>query len=154
MTPRNDGWQEYGGYWQNLFIHENVLPLGYTAWHGFITQGRGLVACAMATIDARSMDWARDVGAHTLRFVPLMDVSAHGHMLHLEAHVTECLIDRVYTYDPIREILLSIHENGKVDISLLCNLKVSPGDCYRQVRRRWSEFQLDCSPQNTYEQKP
>jgi len=27
------------GYWQNLFIHQNMLTIGYTAWNGVLTAG-------------------------------------------------------------------------------------------------------------------
>jgi len=27
------------GYGQNLFIHQNMLTIGHTAWNGFLTAG-------------------------------------------------------------------------------------------------------------------
>jgi len=27
------------GYWQNLFIYQNMLTIGYTAWNGLLTAG-------------------------------------------------------------------------------------------------------------------
>ncbi|NES97415.1 MAG: hypothetical protein F6K32_19780 [Desertifilum sp. SIO1I2] len=141
MRPQNSLWQGYSGYWQDLFIRENFLPLGDAAWRGFMSQGRGIVACQIA-IAPRSIDWSNAAVEYTVEFIPLAEVSAYLQTLHLEATLTQRLIDTVQTYDPVQEILLLIHENGQVDICLLQNLKVSPPECHQQVQRRWSEFQL------------
>lgn len=153
MRPRNEVWQGYCGYWQNLFIRENLLPLGHAAWQGFITQGRGIVVCDVAIVEDESVDWNSDIVEYTVRFVPLSDVSAYLQTLSLEATLIERLIDTVQTYNPAQSILLLINENGRADINLLQNLKVSPIDCYQQVQRRWVEFQLDQSPGDLYEQR-
>jgi hypothetical protein len=139
----NEVWQGYCGYWQNLFIRENLLPLGHAAWQGFITQGRGMVMCDVATVDARSIDWNSDIVEYTVRFVALSDVSAYLQPLNLEATLIERLIDTVQTYDPVQEILLLIDENGQAEINLLRHLAISPEDCYQQMQQRWSEFQLE-----------
>ncbi|MCU0566745.1 MAG: hypothetical protein MUF49_09135 [Oculatellaceae cyanobacterium Prado106] len=153
MRPQDSTWQGCFGYWQNLFIRENLLPLGHAAWQGFITQGRGIVVCDMALVDAESVDWNSDIVEYTLQFVPLPNISAYLQSLSLEATLIERLIDTVQTYDPAQAILLLIYENGRADINLLQNLKVSPMDCCQQVQRRWVEFQLDQSPGDLYEQR-
>lgn len=144
MRPRNDLWQGYSGYWQNPFIRENLLSLGHAAWQGFITQGRGMVVCDVAMmVDARSVDWNSDIVEYTVRFVPLSDVSVYLQTLNLEKPLIERLIDTVQTYDPVLQILLLINENGRVDINLLQHLAIPPSECYQQMQRRWSEFQLE-----------
>jgi hypothetical protein len=129
------------------------LPLGHAAWQGFITQGRGIVVCDVVLVDAKSMDWNSDIVEYTLQFVPLPNISAYLQFLNLEATLIERLIDTVQTYDPTQAILLLIYENGRADINLLQNLKVSPIDCYQQVQRRWVEFQLNQSPGDLHEQR-
>ncbi|MGQ9872973.1 hypothetical protein [Leptodesmis sp.] len=153
MRFRNDLWQGYCGYWQDHFIRENLLPLGHAAWQGYITQGRGIVICNVVLVDAKSEDWNSDVVEYTLQFVPLPSISAYLQSLNLEVTLIERLIDTVQTYDPAQAILLLINENGRADINLLQNLKVSPMDCYQQVQRRRVEFQLDQSPGDLYEQR-
>jgi hypothetical protein len=143
MRPRNEVWQGCFGYWQNLFIRENLLPLGHAAWQGFLIQGRGMVVCEVAIVDARFVDWNSDIVEYTIRFVPLSDVSAYLQTLSLEATLIERLIDTVQTYDPDQAILLLINEDGQADINLLQHLAISPADCYQQMQRRWSEFQLE-----------
>ncbi|OLP19926.1 hypothetical protein BST81_02875 [Leptolyngbya sp. 'hensonii'] len=140
---RNDLWQGYCGYWQNLFIRENLLPLGHAAWQGFTTQGRGMVACDVAIINTESVDWCSDVVEYTARFVPLSDISTYLQTLNLTATLIERLIDTVQTYDPAQQILLLINENGRADINLLQHLAISPAACYQQMQQRWSEFQLE-----------
>jgi hypothetical protein len=160
MRPRSEVWQGYCGYWQDRFIRENLLPLGHAAWHGFMTQGRGMVVCNVTMPTARwenahvgAVDWCSDIVDYTVRFVPLSHVSAYLQSLSLEANLIERLTDIVQIYDPDQEILLLINDNVQVDINLLRNLKVSPIDCYRQVQRRWIEFQLDQIPGDLYEQR-
>lgn len=153
MRPQDSTWQGCFGYWQNLFIRENLLPLGHAAWQGFITQGRGIVVCNVVLVDAKSMDWNSEIVEYTLQFVPLPNISAYLQSLNLEVTLIERLIDTVQTYDPTQAILLLICENGRADINLLQNLKVSPMDCYQQVQRRWVEFQLNQSPGDLYEQR-
>uniref|UniRef100_A0A832H5F6 Uncharacterized protein n=1 Tax=Oscillatoriales cyanobacterium SpSt-402 TaxID=2282168 RepID=A0A832H5F6_9CYAN len=153
MRPQDSTWQGCFGYWQNLFIRENLLPLGHAAWQGFITQGRGMVVCDVVLVDAKSVDWNSDIVEYTLQFVPLPNISAYLQSLNLEVTLIERLIDTVQTYDLTQAILLLIYENGRADINLLQNLKVSPMDCYQQVQQRWVEFQLDQSPGDLYEQR-
>lgn len=143
MQPRNELWQGYFGYWQNLFIRENLLPLGHATWQGFITQRRGMVVCDMAIIDAGSVDWSSDIVGYTVQFVPLSNVSGYLQSLSLEENLIERLIDTARTYDPAQQILLLINENGRPDINLLQQLAISPTECYQQMQQRWSEFQLE-----------
>ncbi|GAB4336450.1 MAG: hypothetical protein OHK0047_25880 [Leptolyngbyaceae cyanobacterium] len=140
---RSDLWQGYCGYWQNQFIRENLLPLGHAAWQGFTTQGRGMVVCDVTIVEDEAVAWNSDIVEYTVRFVPLSDVVAYLQTLNLEATLIERLIDTVRTYDPIQQILVLIDENGRADINLLQNLAISTTDCYQQMQRRWSEFQLE-----------
>jgi hypothetical protein len=141
--PRNEVWQGYCGYWQNQFIRENLLPLGHAAWQGFTIQGRGMVVCNVAIVEDESVDWNSDIIEYVAQFVPLCNVSVYLQTFNLEATLIERLINTVRTYDPAQQILLLINENGQADINLLQNLAITPLDCYQQMQRRWSEFQLE-----------
>jgi hypothetical protein len=39
MRVEDNKWQGSFGYWQNLFIHPNMLTIGYTAWNGVLIAG-------------------------------------------------------------------------------------------------------------------
>lgn len=142
---RSDLWQGYYGYWQNQFIRENLLSLGHAAWQGFTTQGRGMVICTVAIVEDEAVNWNSDIVEFTVQFVPLSDVSTYLQTLNLEATLIQHLVNTVQTYDPIQQILLLIQENERVDINLLQHLAISTTDCYQQMQRRWSEFQIEDS---------
>ncbi len=47
MKPPISLWQSRSGSWQYTFVQENFLSLGHAAWQGYLTYGRGIVACEM-----------------------------------------------------------------------------------------------------------
>ena len=149
MRPHDSFWQGCFGYWQNLFIRENLLPLGHAAWQGFITQGRGIVVCDVAIADVMFVDWNSDVVEYATQFISLSHVPAYLHSLNLEATLISHLMDAVQTYDPDQDMLLLICADGQADINLLQHLVIPPADCYQQVQQRWLEFQLDHSTQRS-----
>jgi hypothetical protein len=112
-----------------------------------------MVVCDVTLVEDESVDWNSDIVDYTVRFVSLSSVSAYLQTFSLEATLIERLIDTVQSYNPAQSILLLINENGRADINLLQNLKVSPMNCYQQVQRRWVEFQLDQAPGDLYEQR-
>ena len=143
MLNKNSVWQSSFSNWQPLFIRENLLPLGHTAWQGFLTQGRGIVICGLAIRDVFSVNWRFDLVEYTSQFLPESKVAAYLQLLNLEGRAMAVLIDKVQNYNPKTELLLLINENGRIAINLLQNMAVLPPECYRQVEQRQSEFQLD-----------
>lgn len=75
MRMRNELWQEYFGYWQNRFIHHNILTIGYTAWSGYANQGRGMVVCDVVDTIPPSIDWSIDTAIFKRAFIR----SSSGH---------------------------------------------------------------------------
>ncbi|MBE9079567.1 hypothetical protein IQ241_20080 [Romeria aff. gracilis LEGE 07310] len=145
MQVSDSVWQGCFGYWQPLFIQTNLLPLGHAAWQGYVTQGQGLVSCNVEVIDAKILDWSRDVVRYNIRFIPAgeMPIYLRSHLV--KANFTERLMATVQTYHPDQDILIAICSDGQININLLQNLAISPPDCYRQVRNRWEEFALELS---------
>lgn len=145
MRARDSVWQGCFGYWQPLFIRENLLPLAHAAWQGFLTQGRGIVACDVEVVDAASVDWSGDVVRYTADFIPKQRVPEYLQSLKLEADLISRLLDAVQTYHPGQEILLLIRGNGQLDINLLQRLAITLPESCRQVSNRWDEFTLPSS---------
>lgn len=143
MRSHDSVWQGCLGYWQNLFIRENLLPLGHAAWQGFTTQGRGMVVCNVAIADVKSVDWSGDVVEYTTRFLPMPQAPEYLHRFKLDTTLIARLMQTLKTYDPAQDMLLLIDEHGRADINLLQHLAISPVDCYQQMQQRWQEFQLD-----------
>ncbi|MEO0835938.1 MAG: hypothetical protein AAFY16_08125 [Cyanobacteria bacterium J06642_3] len=142
MLHKNSVWQSSSS-WQPLFIRENLLPLGHTAWQGFLTQGRGMLVCGLAIRDVFSVNWRFDLVEYTSQFLPESKVAAYLQLFSLEDKAIATLIDRVQNYNPETELLLLINQNGRIEINLLQNMAISPTECYQQVQQRQSEFQLD-----------
>ena len=142
MRPSADVWQGCQEHWQSVFIRENVLSLGHAAWQGYLTHGRGLVACEVAVVDAASMNWSSDVVQYRIQYIPSGTCPAYFESNHLPADCIHHLMPVVQTYAPDRDILIAIEGNGPIEIEWLRNLAIVPADCYRQVCDRWEEFTL------------
>ncbi|MGG6298023.1 hypothetical protein ACQ4M4_26810 [Leptolyngbya sp. AN02str] len=152
MRPTNEVWQGYCGYWQNPFIRENLLPIGYTAWNGYLNTGRGIVVCTVVDTISSCIDWEVNTVTFHQVFIPQAQVEAYLQALELQPEAVKALLKAISTYDPKRTITLLVIGNGAVDINLLENLKISPAECYVQVQHRWAEFQIDLIPKGvTYE---
>ncbi|MBD2744610.1 hypothetical protein [Coleofasciculus sp. FACHB-1120] len=149
MRLSNDLWQGYSGYWQNRFIHQNILLLGYTAWMGYKNEGRGMVVCDVVDAIPPTIDWSLDTVTFDRAFIPEAQVAEYLHKyLHALKQSPEAvtpLLRAIATYDPTQAIVVLVIGNGAININLLQNLAISPSDCYEQVQRRWAEFQ----PQGT-----
>lgn len=147
MRSQNELWQGCFGYWQNRFIHHHILVLGYTAWHGYLEAGRGMVVCNVVDAIPASMDWAIDTVAFNQTFIPQLRIKTYLQALELEEETVTALLDAIATYDPAQSIVLLVTGNGAIDINVLQHLKVSPVECYKQVQHRWVEFQPDLTTQ-------
>ena len=142
MRIEDSVWQGSFGYWQNLFIHQNILPIGYTAWNGFLHRGRGLVACKINTPINGSVNWSVDTIKYDLQFISQLYATAYLQQLELEENIVSNLLSIIASYEPKEVIIFLSIANGQIDINLLQKLAISPVECYEQVCKRWEEFQL------------
>lgn len=145
MRPQDSVWQGHFGYWQNLFIHQNILTIGYTAWNGYIGSGRGLVVCEVSA--PVSMNWSLESPPCHLSFIPQSLIAQYLQALEWEDEALRALSNAIATYDPTEAIVVLVIGNGEVDLNLLQDLAISPAHCFEQVQHRWAEFQLDCTTQ-------
>ena len=142
MRIEDSVWQGSFGYWQNLFIHQNILPIGYTAWNGFLHRGRGLVACKINTPINGSVNWSVDTIKYDLQFISQLYATAYLQQLELEENTVSNLLSIIASYEPKEVIIFLSIAKGQIDINLLQKLAISPVECYEQVCKRWEEFQL------------
>ena len=142
MRPPAEVWQGCSGHWQPAFIRENLLPLGHAAWQGYLTHGRGLVACEVEGVDAIAVDWRSDIVQYRLQYIPASAIPTYLKSHHLSADFIHPLMNTVQTYTPDRDISIAI-EGNPIEIYWLRNLAIAPPDCYRQVCDRWDEFNLE-----------
>ncbi|MEG4628459.1 hypothetical protein QUB56_02200 [Microcoleus sp. AR_TQ3_B6] len=142
MRIEDSVWQGSFGYWQNLFIHQNILPIGYTAWNGFLHRGRGLVVCKINTPINGSVNWSVDTIKYDLQFISQLHATAYLQELELEENTVSNLLSIIAGYEPKEVIIFLSIANGQIDINLLQKLAISTVECYEQVCKRWEEFQL------------
>lgn len=145
MKTNDSVWQGHFSYWQNLFIHQNVLAIGYTAWKGYLDAGRGMVVCEVVDAVPSYINWSIDTVIFNQAFISQALAADCLRGLELKEAVNP-LLDAITTYDPTQAIVVLVIGNGAVDINLLQHLAIPPADCYEQVQRRWAEFQLGLQP--------
>ena len=141
MRVEDSVWQGSFGYWQNLFIHQNILSIGYTAWNGFWHLGRGIVVCKIDTHINGSINWSVDTVKYDLQFISQSHATAYFQQLELEENTVSNLLPIIASYEPKEAIIFLSIANNHIDINLLQNLAISPVECYEQVCKRWEEFQ-------------
>lgn len=142
MRIKDSVWQGSFGYWQNLFIHQNILSIGYTAWNGFWHLGQGIVVCQIDTPINASINWSLDHVQYDLQFISRSHATTYLQQLELEEDTVSNLLGVIDSYEPEKAIIFILVANGQIDINLLQNLAISPVECYEQVCKRWEEFQL------------
>jgi len=142
MRIEDSVWQGSFGYWQNLFVHQNILQIGYTAWNGFLHRGRGLVVCKINTPINGSVNWSVDTIKYDLQFISQLHATAYLQELELEENTVSNLLSIIAGYEPKEAIIFLSIANGQIDINLLQKLAISTVECYEQVCKRWEEFQL------------
>ena len=70
--------------------------------------------------------------------LPSSHLSAQNHQISIDPIITA-----VTSYQPQTELIFAVESGTNLDIGWCQHLKISPPDCYQQICRRWSEFQLE-----------
>lgn len=141
MRPINSVWQGNFGYWQNDFIHANLLVIGYYAWNGFVESGRGIVSVDVEEKAIASNTTSLDLVQFNAQFVTKQHLALQMQAHRFDQESIDRLLPVVDNYHPQRDVILLLTANARPEINLLQNLKITPPECDRQVRRRWDEFQ-------------
>jgi len=143
MRPENSVWQGNLGNWQNEFIHANLLVIGYYAWNGYVESGRGIVRVDVQDTAIASKIISLDWIPFRAEFIAKPQVVSQMQARRVEEGVIviDQLLRVVDRYHPDEDVILLLTAQTQTEINLLHNLKISPPECHRQVRRRWHEFQ-------------
>ena len=146
MRPENSVWQGNFGYWQQGFIHTNLLVIGYTGWKGFESFGRGVVVCDVDTqvLDS-TMTSLESIPFH-IQFIPINLMEFYLRSLSVDSSNIPFVIAATAKYNPEQDILLLLKFGRQTEVNLLRKLAISPADCHEQVCRRWEEFQPSLIP--------
>lgn len=143
MQPLNSFWQSNIGYWQDSFIHNHLLVIGYTAWKGFESFERGVVICDVDTQMTHSTITGKKIvpdETFNLRFIDKARLTAYLSEWILQIKAITQILQAVDTYNPHKDIILFIKFNSSVEVNILKSLVISPLECYQCVCRRWEEF--------------
>ncbi len=154
MRPSNSVWQGNFGYWQNNFIHNNLLVIGYTGWQGFQSFGRGVVICDVDTKVIHPTITSLDTVPFTLQFLPSDLIRFYLRSFQdcgtISQSICSSMISSIFpalaTYNPHQDILLVLKADPQIEVNFLHQLKITPADCYEQVCKRWSEFKPSLMP--------
>ncbi|MBD0343627.1 MAG: hypothetical protein ICV63_02070, partial [Coleofasciculus sp. Co-bin14] len=141
MRPETSVWQGNFGYWQNEFIHSNLLAIGYYAWNGFVESGRGIVSVDVEDTTIASRTMSLDLVPFRAEFIAKQQLVIQIQAYKFEPEFIDQLLQVVDNYNPQQDAILLLTANAKPEINLLRNLKITPPECDRQFRRRWDEFQ-------------
>jgi hypothetical protein len=123
---------------------QNFLQIGYQAWQGYLNLDRGVVAISS------QVDLFDDSDAHrgdlssclNFRYIPQPQLAIYLQEWLVPIHSIDPIITAVTSYQPQTELIFAVESGTNLDIGWCQNLKISPPDCYQQICRRWSEFQL------------
>ncbi|MEG3848137.1 hypothetical protein QT971_11950 [Microcoleus sp. herbarium19] len=136
MRIEDSVWQGSFGYWQNLFIHQNILSIGHTAWNGFLHLGQGIVVCEIDTPINGSINWSLDTVKYDLQFISQFQATAYLQQLEIEENTISNLIEIIASYEPKKAIIFLLLANHQIDINLLQKLPILTVECYEQVCQR------------------
>ncbi len=141
MRLKDSDWQGNFGYWQKSFIHANLMMIGYYAWQGFLQSGRGVVVCDVDRKWTDSRNTGLEVIPFQAKFIAEQELIKSVQDFSLDKDLISVLVQSVGKYTPSQEIVLLMNLNQQIEINLFQNLNIFPPDCYKQVSRRWEEFQ-------------
>ncbi|MEG4345008.1 hypothetical protein QUB70_17160 [Microcoleus sp. A003_D6] len=111
-------------YWQNLFVHQNMLTIRYTAWNEFLTLGLGTVVSDVDMPVNTPVNWQADTVPHHLQFITELSVKDYLKRLELEPSTISNLLQIIATYNPTQEIIILLTRKGKIEIDLLQRLAI------------------------------
>jgi hypothetical protein len=128
----------------NLFA-QNFLWIGYYAWQGYLTVDRGLVVISSNLDLMDGSDYhgeGNEAPNLNFRYIPQAQLSLYLQEWLVPVNSIESILPAVANYQPDTELVFANESSGHLDIGWCQHLKTMPPDCYQQICRRWSEFQL------------
>ena len=141
MKLKDSDWQGNFGYWQKSFIHANLMMIGYSAWQGFLQNGRGVLVCDVDRKAIAPSSTGLEIIPFKAQFIAEQELIKSIQAFSLDQDLITVLVQAVGNYAPDQEIVLLMKMEQHLEINLFQNLKIFPPDCYEQVSRRWEEFQ-------------
>ncbi len=131
--------------WQDSFIATNLLCLGYNAWCGFLTGGRGAVVCSLRSpqlsITGESF---RSNYVPRSRLAPFLNawLATPDTVIMNHHHITGHILQAVDGYKPETDVILLLESGDRASFLYLRNLPISPPQGHEIICKGWEEFHL------------
>lgn len=122
------------------------MVIGYTAWKGFMSFGRGVVICNIDSQSSHSTITSLDKVPFRLQFIPANLIGFDLSWQLIDESMISSISPAVSTYNPHQDIILILKAHPQIEVNFLHNLKITPPDCYKQLCNRWEEFQPSLMP--------
>jgi hypothetical protein len=125
---------------------QNFLWIGYHAWQGYLHGDRGLVVISsdVDLMDDSDHTWAGSTEPNlNFRYIPQPQLSLYLQEWLVPVQSIESILPAIADYRPETELVFAIESGINLDIGWCQRLKITPPDCYQQICRRWSEFELE-----------
>lgn len=131
--------------WQENLIATNLVAIGYNSWLGYLTASRGVIICS-----TNSPSLGITGETFNIHFIPRNRLApflnawlAVPDTVILPHHfMTAHILEAVDNYNPTTEIILLLESFNQGTFFYLKNLPITPPECYQQVCKKWTEFQL------------
>ena len=132
--------------WQDSFVATNLLPLGYNAWNGFLTTGRGAVVCSLNSPQLGIV--GESFRAHYVsrsRLAPFLNawLATPVTVILNYHHITGHILQAVDGYSPRTDLILLLESGDRASFLYLRNLPITPPSGYEIVCKGWEEFRPD-----------
>ncbi len=126
---------------------QHLLWIGYYAWQGYLTSDRGLVAIDsdVDLMDGSDSRWDGGSPNFNFRYIPQLQLAPYLQEWLVPVKSIESIVSAVTNYQSDTELIFAVQSGVHLDIGWCQNLKITPPDCYQQICRRWSEFQIVAS---------
>ena len=124
---------------------QNFIWIGYHAWQGYLTDARGLVVMNsdVDSIEDANCLWEGKIEPNlNFRYIPQSQLSLYLEEWLVPIKSIESISSAVANYQAETELVFAFQSGVHLDIGWCQRLKTSPPDCYQQICRRWSEFEL------------
>jgi hypothetical protein len=127
---------------------QNWLWIGYYAWQGYLTSDRGLVVISsdVDVMDGSDYSWEGSLAPNlNFRYITQLQLSPYLEEWLVPVNSIESILNATTDYQPHTELIFAVESGINLDVGWCQHLKTKPTECYQQVCRRWSEFQIVAS---------
>jgi hypothetical protein len=136
--------RHYNSSSRTSLFAQNFLWIGERAWSGFLNFDRGVVAISSPVdiFDNTDNLVERLEPSLNFRYIPQPQLIIYLQEWLVPSQSIESISAAVANYQPQSELIFAIESGANLDIGWCQRLKISPPDCYQQIQRRWSEFEV------------